>query len=223
MIPELGWPPGRRDGRGFRRAHVWSHFCASLRMPRRWSLCLEGLYRKRRSAPLVRLCSARLPRDRALVCSGSLCFPLRPPGCSPAEALFESAYDTRARSCHPLRMAVWPRGQWAPLDADMFELIDRSPCHEWSLLLLLVEPHCSYPVLVQKPASEHVQRCVRSTSRLKCYITSSMRTARCWSCFGILAVLILSPRSCVAHLCQHLMGLTELSSATAEPSHTPSR
>ena len=37
------------------------HICASLGMPRRWSLCLEGLYRKRRSAPSVRLCSARLP------------------------------------------------------------------------------------------------------------------------------------------------------------------
>ena len=86
------------------------HFCASLRMPRRWSLCLEGLYRKRRSAPLVRLCSARLPAIVPLVCSGSLCFPLRPPGCSPAEALFESAYDTRARSCP---RCVWLCASWS--------------------------------------------------------------------------------------------------------------
>ena len=36
------------------------------------------------------------------------------------------------------------------------------------------------------------------------------RTVRCWSCFRILAVLILSPRSCVPHLSQNLMGLLKL-------------
>ena len=40
-------------------------------MPRRWSLCLEGLYRKRRYENLVKLCSARLP---AIVHSASLVF-----------------------------------------------------------------------------------------------------------------------------------------------------
>ena len=45
---------------------------------------------------------------------------------------------------------------------------------------------------------------------VKCYITSSKRTVHCCSCFRILAVLILSPRSCVAHLCQHLVGLLKL-------------
>ena len=59
VIPELGWPPCRRHGRGFRRAT-----CGPLlRVAGNASsgLCLEGLYRKRRSAPLVRLCSARIP------------------------------------------------------------------------------------------------------------------------------------------------------------------
>ena len=42
---------------------------SSLGTPRRWSLCLEGLCRKRRSAPLVKLCSARLP---AIVHSSAL-------------------------------------------------------------------------------------------------------------------------------------------------------
>ena len=43
MIPELGWPPCRWHGRGFRRA-TCGPLCASLELPRRWSLCLEGLY-----------------------------------------------------------------------------------------------------------------------------------------------------------------------------------
>ena len=37
-------------------------------------------------------------------------FPLRPPSCSPAEALLESAYDTRSRSC--LR-CVWLCASWS--------------------------------------------------------------------------------------------------------------
>ena len=81
------------------------HFCAPLGIPCRWSLCLESLYRKRRSSPFVRLCSAF--RDRALVCSGSSCFRL---GCSPAEALFVSAYDTRSRSFH---RCVWLCASWS--------------------------------------------------------------------------------------------------------------
>ena len=40
---------------------VCDHSRPSSGTLRRWSLCLEGLYRKRRSAPFVRHCSAWLP------------------------------------------------------------------------------------------------------------------------------------------------------------------
>ena len=96
---------------------VWSTFCASPGMPRRWSLGLEGLYRKRRSAPFVGLCSALFP---AIVHSSALVrrVLLRSPGCSPAEA--QSLRPSAAVA------AALPHGQWAVLDADMLALIDRS-------------------------------------------------------------------------------------------------
>ena len=130
------------------------HFCASLGTPRRWSLCLEGLYRKRRSAPLVRRCSARLPTivhssalDRRVTAAvpPELCLRVR-------TALVPAAV--------PAAYGCVPRGQWAPLDADMFELIDRSSC--------LVEPVVVVgrailllPVLAQT-CTWHVQRRVQS-------------------------------------------------------------
>ena len=54
--------------------------------------------------------------------------------------------------------------------------------------------------------------CVRKTQPREKHLRrqTSKRTVRCCSCYRSLAVLILSPRSCVAHLCQHLVGLLEL-------------
>ena len=77
-----------------------------------------------------------------------LCFALRillrPPGCTPAEALSDSP------QLSPLRLAVclMVSGQWAFLDADMLLLIDQSAC--------LVEPavvelFCSFPCLCLPP------------------------------------------------------------------------
>ena len=83
------------------RCRVWSTFARRLGTLRRWSLCLESLHHKRRSAPLVRFCSVRHPatvhssaQDRRVSVSAS--------GCSRTETLFESAYDTRSRGC-----ALW--------------------------------------------------------------------------------------------------------------------
>ena len=127
------------------------HFCASLRMPCRWSL-------PRRSVPPTAFCTSRqaLPcsasRDRALVCSGSSCFrfgrraAVPPKHCSRVRTTLVPAAVAAAYGCVP-------RGQRAPLDADMLELIDRSAC--------LVKP-----VLVVSSArasrTEHVQRRVGS-------------------------------------------------------------
>ena len=117
------------------RGRCFQSSCASLGTPRCWSLCLEGLYRKRRTAPLVRLCSAWFPRSSTVVlpsppgfvpevirlgCSGSSSSrrhpsqvislstdaivvwlsQLRPPGCTPTEALCDSS------QLSPLRLAV---------------------------------------------------------------------------------------------------------------------
>ena len=49
-------------------------------------------------------------------------FPLRPMGCTPAEALLRLSAAVAAA------YGRVPRGQWALLDAAMFELIDRSEC-----------------------------------------------------------------------------------------------
>ena len=134
--------------------------CASPGTPRCWSLCLEGLCRKRRTVPLVRLYSAWFPRSSIrLGCSGSssqvislsteaIVFwlsPLRPPGCTPAEAQSLRLFAAVAAAA-----GCVPRGQRALLNADMLELIDRSAC--------LVEPvaveSCALPpVLVLSPAA----------------------------------------------------------------------
>ena len=73
MIPELGWPPCRRHGRGFRRAT-----CGPLLRVAENASSLESL--PRRSVPQTAFCTSRQAllcsafRDRALVCSGSSCF-----------------------------------------------------------------------------------------------------------------------------------------------------
>ena len=157
MIPELGWPPCRRHGRGFRRATCGPLLRARWELPRRWSLCLEGLYRRRRSAPLVRpsLCSAS--RDRALVCPGSSYFRFGLRAAVPPKLCLR-VHTTLVPAAVPAAYGCVPRGQWAPLDADMFELIDRSSC--------LVEPVVVgkaillLPVLAQT-CTQHVQRRVR--------------------------------------------------------------
>ena len=67
--PELGWPPHRRHGRGSAVPRV-VHFCTSLGTPRRWSLCLEGLY----ANGVLHISFGLASRDRALICSGSSCY-----------------------------------------------------------------------------------------------------------------------------------------------------
>ena len=85
------------------------HSCASLGTPRRCSLCLEGLYRKRRSTPLVRLCSARLP---AIVHSSAL---ILFPTSSESGDQSEYGYDDRpaalpAASCLGLALSASASG-----------------------------------------------------------------------------------------------------------------
>ena len=153
MIPELGWPPCRRHGRGFRRAT-----CGPLLRVAGNASSLESL--PRRSVPQTAFCTSRqallcsASRDRALVCSGSSCFrfglraAVPPKLCLRVRTTLVPAAVTAAYGCVP-------RGQWAPLDADMFELIDRSAC--------LVEPVVVgraillLPVLAQT-CTQHVQR-----------------------------------------------------------------
>ena len=73
MIPELGWPPCRRHGRGFRRAT-----CGPLSRVAGNASSLESL--RRRSVKQTAICTSRqallcsASRDRVLVCSGSSCF-----------------------------------------------------------------------------------------------------------------------------------------------------
>ena len=80
------------------------HFCASLGTPCRWSLCLEGLYRKRRSASFVGLCSARLP---AIVHSSAL---VRRVSASASGVHSRRRSDATLRSC---RRCVWPCASWS--------------------------------------------------------------------------------------------------------------
>ena len=138
--------------------HVWSTFA------RHWERLVVGVFASK-------VCTANgvlhLSSGFALFGFPRSCtrllwivvLPLRPLGFSHAEALFESAYDTHSRSCPRCVWLCAPRGQWAPLDADMFEFIDRSSC--------LVEPVLVgraillLPVLAQT-CTKHVQRRVRS-------------------------------------------------------------
>ena len=153
------------------------HFCASPGTPRCWSLCLEGLYRKRRTVPLVRLCSAWFPRSSqwSFLPLPALClrssvwaalflrvhvairFRSSEHGCDRGLAFTASASGVHSRrslvfatlrSCR--RCGCVPRGQRAQLNADMLELIDR--------FARLVEPvaveSCAPPpVLVLSPAA----------------------------------------------------------------------
>ena len=143
-------------------------------------------------------------------------FSLRPPGCTPAEALMRlsaAVADAYGRV---------PRGQWAPLDADMLELIDRSAC--------LVEP-----VLVVSRAraghTEHVQRRVRS---LLANVPIARPCGRSCAPRAAHPELLLSqrgdyPRSLTVAPCLlDAIGssdrrLTELSSGIAGSSRNPSR
>ena len=77
-----------------------------------WSFCFEGLCRERRSAPLIRLCSARLPaivhssaRDRRVTA--------RPPGCSPPKLCLR-VRTTLIPAAVPATYGCVPRCQWAP-------------------------------------------------------------------------------------------------------------
>ena len=109
-----------RHGRGFCRAACGPLLCVAGN-----ASSLEGLYRKRRSAPFIRLCSALFP---AIVHSSALVrrVLLRSLGCSPAEA-----QSLRLSAAVAAALGFVPHGQWALLDADMLALIDRSACR-WS-------------------------------------------------------------------------------------------
>ena len=96
---------------------------------------LESL--PRRSVPQTAFCTSRqallcsASRDRALVCSGSSCFRFGLRAAVPPKLCLR-VRTTLVPAAVPAAYGCVPRGQWAPLDADMFELIDRSSC--------LVEP-----------------------------------------------------------------------------------
>ena len=133
MIPELGWPPCRRHGRGFRRTT-----CGPLLRVAGTVSSLESVprrsVRKRRFAPFVRLCSARLPaivhssaldrrvsvviRVRVINLSTDtlvLLCPLRPPGRAPAEAQCESSQLSRVRTTlvPAAHTASWLCASWS--------------------------------------------------------------------------------------------------------------
>ena len=134
------------------------HFCASLGTPRRW------MSLPRRSVPQTAFCTSHqallcsASRDRALVCSGSLCYRFGLQAAVPPKLCLR-VRTTLVPAAVPAAYGCVPRGQWAPLDADMFELIDRSSC--------LVEPvivgraSLLLPVLAQT-CTQHVQRRVQS-------------------------------------------------------------
>ena len=136
------------------------HFCALLGTPRRWSLCLEGLYRKTAfsTSRQALLCSAS--RDRALVCSGSSCFRFGLRAAVPPKLCLR-VRGTLVPAAVPAAYGCLPRGQWVPLDAEMFELIDRTSC--------LVEP-----VVVERVLFSSL-----SCSRKPAPGTSSAASSRC--------------------------------------------
>ena len=100
VIPELGWPPCRRHVVDSAVPRV-VHFCASLELLRRWSLCLEVCTQTAFCTfRQALLCSAS--RDRALVCSGSSCFRRHP------SQVVNLSTDTIVPQLFPLRLAlVW--------------------------------------------------------------------------------------------------------------------
>ena len=158
MIPELGWPPCRRHGRGFRRAT-----CGPLLRVAGNASSLESL--PRRSVPQTAFCSS--PQS----------FGLRGPrSCT---RLLWIVVLTASASKH----AVTPK-----LSLRVRTTLDSNSCprcvrlcatwsvgtsrrrhvrnaltghHVWWSLLLLAQPFCSDPCLVQT-CTKHVQRRVRS-------------------------------------------------------------
>ena len=147
-IPELGWPPCRRHGRGFRRAT-----CGPLLRFAGNASSLESV--PRRSVPQTAFCTFRqallcsASRDRALVCSGTSC------------------HRFGLRAAVPPKLRLRMRGQWAPLDADMFVLIDRSSClvDRDALRKVLCSPSCSSraaPVALDTKSSRLAVLCTLS-------------------------------------------------------------
>ena len=126
---------------------MWSTFA------RRWECLVVGV-----SASKV--CTANgdlhLSSDFALLGFPRSCtrllwfvvFALRPPGCTPAEALLRLSAAVAAA------YGRVPRGQWALLNADMLELIDRSACLVEAVLVVFSRARAG--------RTEHVQRRVRS-------------------------------------------------------------
>ena len=135
--------------------HVWSTFA------RRWECLVVGVFASK-------VCTANgvlylssgfallgFPRSRTRLL-WIVVFPLRPPGCTPAEALLRLSTAVAAA------YGRVPRGQWALLDADMFELIDRSTC--------LVEP-----ALVGNPCSREPAPSTSSAASGRCSRTYPSR------------------------------------------------
>ena len=118
--------------------HVWSTFCTSLGTPRRWSLCLKGLYANGVLHLSLGFALLGFPRS----CTRLLWSVRFPASASGARSRRSSMRVVTTLECDqhsfppqlsPLRACGYvPRGQWALLDTDMPKLIDRSAC--------LVEP-----------------------------------------------------------------------------------
>ena len=83
------------------------HFCESLGMPRRWSLCLEGQ---------TAICTFRqallcwASRDRALGCSGTSCFPSSSESSDQSEYGYDRPAAVSAASCLGLALSASASG-----------------------------------------------------------------------------------------------------------------
>ena len=203
MIPELGWPPCRRHGRGFRRAT-----CGPLLRVAGNASSLESL--PRRSVPQTAFCTSHqallcsASRDRALVCSGSLCYRFGLQAAVPPKLCLR-VRTTLVPAAVPAAYGCVPRGQWAPLDADMFELIDRSsrlvePVIVGRAILLL-------PVLAQT-CTQHVQRRVQSLLAKKNHRDALRKVLCSPSCSSLLSQRVVAPQSCAPCLLDALIRLT---------------
>ena len=130
MIPELRLATLSSAWSWIPPCHVWSTFA------RRWERLVVGVFASK-------VCTANgvlhLSSGFALLGFPRSCtrllwivvFPLRPPAAVPPKLCLR-VRTTLIPAAVPAAYGCVPRGQWAPLDADMFELIDRSSC--------LVEP-----------------------------------------------------------------------------------
>ena len=138
------------------------HCCASLELPRLWSLCLEGLY----ANDVLHLSSGLASRDRALVCSGSSCFRRHPsqvinlstdtivPAAVPAASCLGLAVSASASGARSRRSSV----RVVSALASAYDTRSRSCSRCVLAVCLVVSGHQAHPAPRPVAAREYTHR-----------------------------------------------------------------